>query len=132
MSRFFNKRSAGKVIIELLNSNPEITCPVYYKEAKSKDIYPYAVFHLSSAFMGESVKSNVTMEVNIWDNKGDNIVDLMIIRDAIIKALDRKLCRASGFNMVFDIEGNLEPEDPEDKIRRELLTFGVRYFSKEV
>lgn len=128
----FNESLVGQYIYTMLNDN--ITGKVYYNRASRDSAFPLVVFNVLDAFQQEGSKSTFMLEINIWDNKGNNITDLLSRQKELQDFLHKRSCENSNFSLWFNLESTLQIPNvnaDQEQERRRQLRFSCIYYSKE-
>jgi hypothetical protein len=125
MEMIFDELKTGQYIFDFLDAN--INEAIYFNRAPETATFPFGVFNFTSAFQGEDGRSNFMLEIDIWDNKGNNIIDLLTLQKDLQILLHKRHCKTDDLTLFFTLESTLQLNDQEEQIRRRQLRFNVRY-----
>jgi len=129
MELIFDELKTGQYIFDLLREN--IGNNVYFDRVPEGTAFPYAVFNFASVFQGEDGKSTFMLELNIWDNAGNAITELLTLQKDIQTFLHKRNCISDDLTLFFNLESTLQIDDPEEQIRRRELRFSVKYYNRK-
>ena len=104
----------GQAILTIIKS---IYSNSYYNEAPRDAVFPYAVFTTPSTFQLEGTE-RIILEIDIWDNKGNNISSLEIATKNLKKGLQEYVYTDNNIYLKFELDSLLQIPDPEEQIRR--------------
>ncbi len=123
----FDEAKVGKYILSLMK---EIAPNIYANEAIESAKPPYAVFELVDVPQGEGTKSTFTLEVNIWDNKGSKITDILKLKKDIQDFFHKKQCNQKDFFVKFELDIGFGVPQADSQLRNRQLNFECTYYSK--
>ena len=104
---------------------------VYFERVPQGTQLPYAVFDLGLISQLEGGKSSITLEINVWDNRGDNISDLENVTGNISEGLYKLICDFGGYTLRFENADINNIPDTDNNIRRRNISINVMYYNKE-
>lgn len=125
----FNEEKAGVKVYEKMR---EIDSRTYFNRVPVDTSFPYAVFNILDAFQQEGSKTSFMLEVDIWDNKGNDISDLLELQSKIQVGFHKLMCNYDELSLSFALESTLQLDDNEQQIRRRQLRFLATYYNKEI
>jgi hypothetical protein len=103
----------------------------HFDRAPAKEEFPFVTFKAPSTFQGEDTTENIMVEVDVWDNRGNNIAELESITKDISKEFHKKTYEDEKMFLIFERESLLNIPDPEEQIRRRQIRFKVKYYNRE-
>ena len=103
----------------------------YAEVAPSNHTWPYAIFKLTPMVMGENNFSTIDLTIDVWDNKGDNISDLIDTADKFVKLHNNVSLEPSAV-LSYRLNSKVTIDDPDFHIRRRQLNFIIQHYPKEV
>ena len=127
MELYFNEEEAIIVLNSVIKT---VYANSFYEQALEKASFPYVTFNFEFADQEEGTKSDVEFVLNIWDNKGHNISDLLTISKNMKKKFHKYCYQDSNMSIDFNFTTGNNLPDPEKQIRRRELRFNVRYYNK--
>ena len=120
----FDESEVGQLIYTMLKN---VSTSIYHNRAERGSSFPYAVFNLLDAFQQEGTKTNFMLEIDIWDNKGNDITDLVALQKSLQEYLHKRTC----INLSFNLESTLNLDaTQEEQLRRRQLRFSATYYNR--
>jgi hypothetical protein len=116
----------GQAILTIIKSKYSNS---YYNEAPIDAAFPYAVFTTPSTFQLEGTE-RIILEIDIWDNKGNNISSLESATKTLKDGLKKYVYIDDNIYLKFELESLLQIPDPEEQLRRRQLRFIVKYIDR--
>lgn len=113
---------AGNVILSNLTA---IHTRSYFDRAPIGTTFPYITFKTPSTFYAEN-NNYIMLEVNVWENKGNNIATLEQITENVRKGLQKNVYVDSYISMKYEFESLLHLDDDEEQIRRRQIRFKIK------
>jgi len=121
-------------VYTLLNNIIEPICPCFtghYPTTETK-VYPFVEVKFPNITPGNSYSDINLLQVDIWDNKDTNIIEIETKTDLIHKALNKLRYNDSKMQLTInrDFPYRLELLDPEINIQRRQLRYTVKIYYK--
>lgn len=103
-------------------------CPrVYYEEAHDKEKFPYIVYELNNIDLGDIVRDDLIMSVDIWD-KSVNPKEAERIADALEDLLNAANIPSDTVLPTFYRVSRQTIYDPDKAIRHKQLKFQIQNY----
>jgi hypothetical protein len=128
MKTTFKESLIGETILNIIR---QVTLNSYYNLAPEGSLYPLTVFNLTSAFKTEDYKYRFFLEINIWDNRGNNIKELLETVENLQNAIDNCIYDDKNINLRFKLESIITLDEIEHHLRRRQLRFIVNYYQNK-
>ena len=102
---------------------------VYYEQAPNNANFPFVVFLLSNTTMIDDLEM-LKLDVNVYSNQ--SVSELETIAESIWQGLKRYTETNAYHSLTIHKDRRITLEEEDKSIKRRLLTFNVRYMTKEV
>jgi hypothetical protein len=128
MNVIFKEKLVGQAILSMLR---EVTANSYFDIAPQGSAFPYAVFNLTSAFKTENYRYKFFLEINVFDNRGNNIADIVDLVEKIETKFDNCVYDDENINLRFKTESILPLDEAQTHLKRRLIRFNVIYYQNK-
>lgn len=108
----------------------KVFAATHYDRAPVGTAFPYAVFKCPSSFQREDGAQTLMLEVDIWSNTGNNITALEATTILISSQLHNFVYSDPNMALQIKKESVLDIPEQEEQIRRRLLRFTIKYYSR--
>lgn len=119
----------GQVILTELK---KVVSNSFFDRAPRGAIFPFAVFTTPSSFQGQDKTNNIILEIDLYDNKGNNIATLETYTKNVITAFHKAIYKDAKMLLKFQLESQFQIQETDEQIRRRKLNFLVKYYNREV
>lgn len=102
----------------------------YFERVPVGTTMPFAVFKVPSIYQQQNYET-LTLEIDVYDNKGTNILDLETATNNIAKAFHKKIYLDAKMALVFQKESILHIPEPDEQLRRRQIKLIVKYYNRE-
>lgn len=117
----------GQVILTELR---KVLAKSYFERVPVGTTMPFAVFKVPSIYQQQNCET-LTLEIDIYDNKGTNILDLETATNNIAKSFHNKRYIDAKMLLIFEKESILHLPEPDEQLRRRQIRITVKYFNRE-
>lgn len=100
---------------------------VYFEEAPSSAVYPYAVFKLPNSLEIESDRQDFILEIDVWDDSADT-TRLEQLTDALDKQLYKLRHLDTNYCLLFQRTNRLMLPDPD--LKRRQLRYLIKTYER--
>ena len=129
---FFDEELAG---IDMYNILKNIDSRLYFNRVERGIPKLYAVFTFGATQQQEGFRSDATLLIYIFDNKGDDISELLALQKKFQK-LHKKICSSENsffiFNLISTYAQPVLVNSDGEEIRQRILTFDLGYYNKNI
>lgn len=102
---------------------------VFVNFAEPNEKLPLITFRIISGTKKE-LQSLISLEVNVWDNKGKDIETLEDMTERLAEELNKKVFNDGVTYLKFELQNILPMPDQDPKISRRILNFNVKYIDR--
>ncbi len=129
MSVIFKEDLAGQAILSMLR---EVTINSYVDEAPQGSAFPYAIMNLTTAFKTQNYRYKFMLEINVWDNKGNNTANIIQLMKQIESKFDNCVYEDENITLIFKTESIISLDSTqENHIKRRMIRFNVTYYQNK-
>lgn len=134
----FDEATVTTAIFNLLK---EVHSRVFNNRAERGTVFPYIVYNIKSPFQQDNNKTQFILEINILENKGHNIRELVELTTLISKKFHKCTYNDSNMMIHFYQESLLLLDDPDinpndvsggEQIRKRQLNINCNYRNKKL
>ncbi len=104
---------------------------IFFNTAPRRSTFPYSVFDLGNAFQGQDGKTTFNLNINIWNNKGNKLTEILEIQKLFQKKLHKSICKNQEHLLDFNLDSTNSIPEIDLQMRRRELTFSVNYYKKK-
>lgn len=128
----FDKAKVLRKIQYIFTQIEDFDYKVKYGRMRRGTTFPYVAYFVNSPLKNEGNKFDFILDINMWDNKGDNIAELLEMSNEIQGRFNDLTCNDNDMSLVCRVETAQEVPDVEEQIRREEIRVLVEYRNNNV
>lgn len=102
---------------------------IFVDYAEEKEKLPLITYRFISSAKRE-IQDLISLEVNVWDNKGKNIEELEDMTERLAEELNKKVFNDGVTYLKFELQSILPMPGQDQKISRRILNFNVKYIDR--